>query len=251
MLRLTLSLFALTGLLACQTLACQTASTPHTSPAMKATPAQGEATTDLSPVQEDGKPAPPIAEIPRTQPPQIAPPKVQVPKTPQVPPKKVQACTDKSPAMDINTFISQQDSLIGKKIRIIGLLRQQAQMCTEAYCGEENPCCNTCGTSYSFFGLNNLNLEGKEDPNLFHCSGDSCGVTCGIDIPPKDTILTGTLQRANHGYLVVKDADVCLPCACQTAASSRPHIKSSKKSVCMGNQAAQPHRLGYPSFCLS
>lgn len=111
--------------------------------------------------------------------------------------------------MDLNGFLSQREQLVGQEISVLSVLSPGAGLCTEAECGPDDPCCNSCGSAIGFPTVPDVSLEGS-DPNRFSCSGDSCTQCCGIDLNDNgEYIVTGTLTRPMDGQFAVTGAEVC------------------------------------------
>ena len=81
----------------------------------------------------------------------------------------------------------KDDSIILK-----GEIVQGESVCTQVYCGPENPCCNSCSASINLRNGTDIALTGEE----IGCSGNSCSLNCK-PVEGKIYRVEGEMQNQN------------------------------------------------------
>jgi len=94
----------------------------------------------------------------------------------------------------VEEAVQNFDSLEGEEIVIQGEAVQGKQICTNIYCGSDNPCCNSCSASIKLRNGTEIPLQGDE----LGCSGNSCQINC--------TPVTGEVYSVT-GYLDEKSSE--------------------------------------------
>ncbi|MBN1609921.1 MAG: hypothetical protein JW940_25045 [Polyangiaceae bacterium] len=68
---------------------------------------------------------------------------------------------------------SDFDEYVGRNIAVVTTVRSASEGCTQLWCTEDNPCCNTCGAEYVVGGTA-ITLDSGETGSRFGCYGTEC-----------------------------------------------------------------------------
>lgn len=74
----------------------------------------------------------------------------------------------------VHKAVNNYEDLNDKPIILQGKIIQSQAVCTQIYCGPENPCCNTCSASVELENGTSVPLMGDK----IGCSGNSCSLNC-------------------------------------------------------------------------
>lgn len=95
--------------------------------------------------------------------------------------------------------ISSSEALIGEEISVNAEVREGPQACSQAYCGPENPCCNSCSAPLYIGSGERIRLEGEN----IGCSGNNCALNCAPQAG-KEYVLRGELGNDSGLFLEVE-----------------------------------------------
>lgn len=92
----------------------------------------------------------------------------------------------------VEEALNNYQELKGQSIILNGEIVQGKSVCTQVYCGPENPCCNSCSAPLELRNGTEIALTGDE----IGCSGNSCSLNC-TPIKGKIYRVEGEIQNQN------------------------------------------------------
>ncbi len=82
--------------------------------------------------------------------------------------------------ISVEELWENRDFYLGEEIVVSGNIRMFTPICTGNECYEENPCCQSCGSSLYLKGSGEITLPfyGKFKGKEVLCQGDNCNLVC-------------------------------------------------------------------------
>ncbi|MBL8605647.1 MAG: hypothetical protein JNK72_27200 [Myxococcales bacterium] len=127
-------------------------------------------------------------------------------------------CQSNTAALTVAEAWDQRLTLRGRAVTVRGQLRA-AGGCTEMACSDMNECCNHCQGHIDLVGTGEVRGArvslglGLDADALYTCRGDDSGFCCGLEVPPGEVRVTGTLQPIENsgGRFRLANPQPCRP----------------------------------------
>lgn len=106
--------------------------------------------------------------------------------------------------ISVEELWENRDFYLGKEVIVSGVIKQINPRCTANECYEENPCCQSCGSSLGFKISNGVYLPFfMEEVNgkIIGCTGTNCELNCyPFEIMGNYTVNVIFRQRDEQNY---------------------------------------------------
>jgi len=115
----------------------------------------------------------------------------------------VSGCTT-SGIYSVDYIVENNEKLLNKEITVTGEAIVYRLKCTQIFCDEDDPCCNSCGGELALKGDTPI-LVKKSDGDAIVCRGDNCAQQCDqLEIGSMYEV-TGMLRYSDEYYIEMGD----------------------------------------------
>ncbi|MFB6115217.1 MAG: hypothetical protein ABEK04_02910 [Candidatus Nanohalobium sp.] len=104
---------------------------------------------------------------------------------------------DSGEVYGVDYVVNNSGKLEGSTITVKGEVLRGPKVCTQMFCMEDNPCCNSCSASVKLKQEKEIKLTGK-DPG---CSGTNCALNC-TPATGKKYLVTGKIKVKSGNTLL-------------------------------------------------